>query len=126
MESIKNSYPNRYSTIKNRTWQAGTALGTILNEIAVDHNLTLITLESIFDITMPYIFQKAENDASLLYRLTSDRDLIIKFGNRKMGVISRDSEHTASGEVLEPLEVEYNEILNFKCATKTSQTFRQK
>ena len=112
-----------FSAIKNRTWQAGTALGTILNEIAENHSLTLITLESIFDIVMPYTFQKSESDASLLYRLTSDRDLVAKFGNNKMGIITRDSETTASGAILEPLEVEYNEILNFKCSEKTSQTF---
>ena len=112
-----------FSAIKSRTWQAGTKLGTILNEIAIDHNLTLVTLSSIADIVLPYVFQKAESDASLLYRLTSDRDLIIKFGNNKMGVIQRDSEQTASGATLEPLEIEYNEILNFKCAEKSFATF---
>ena len=112
-----------FSTRKSRTWKAGTKLGTILNEIAKNHGLTLITLESIFDIVMPYTFQKAESDASLLYRITSDRDLIAKFGNGRMGIITRDSETTASGENLEPLEIEYNEILNFKCTEKTHQTF---
>ena len=112
-----------FSTIKSRTWQAGKKLGEILEEIAIDHDLTLITLESIFNITMPYTFQKAESDASILYRLTSDRDLVIKFGGAKMGIIRHDSEHTASGEILLPLEIEYNEILSFKCTEKTSQTF---
>ena len=112
-----------FSTRKSRTWQAGTKLGEILNEIAENHGLTLVTLSSIFDIVMPYTFQKAESDASLLYRITSDRDLVAKFGSGKMGIIQRDSETTASGESLEPLEISYNEILNFKCTTKTSQTF---
>ena len=112
-----------FSAIKSRTWQAGTKLGAILNEIATNHNLTLITLQSISDIVMPYTFQKAESDASLLYRITSDRDLVIKFGNGNMGVVQRDAQTTASGEVLPPLQVEYSEILNFKCATRTSQTF---
>ena len=112
-----------FSTIKNRTWQAGTKLGEILNQIAIEHDLTLVTLSSIYDIVMPYIFQKAGSDASLLYRITSDRDLIIKFGNNKMGVVKRDSETTASGQALEPLELEYNEIINFKCTERTSETF---
>ena len=112
-----------FSTRKSRTWQAGIKLGEILNEIAENHGLTLVTLSSIFDIVMPYIFQKAESDASLLYRITSDRDLVAKFGNGKMGIVTRDSEATASGENLEPLEIEYNEILNFKCSERTSQTF---
>ena len=112
-----------FSTIKSRTWQAGTKFGTILNEIAEDHGLTLVTLKSTADIVMPYILQKSENDASLLYRLTSDRNLIIKFGGNKMGVIRHDSEATASGENLPPLEISYNEILNFKCTEKTHQTF---
>ena len=113
-----------FSAIKSRTWQAGTKLGAILDEIAVDHNLTLVTLPSIANIVMPYTIQKAESDASLLYRITSDRDLVIKFGSAKMGVIRRDAQTTASGQALEPLEIEYNEILgNFKCTTKTHQTF---
>ena len=112
-----------FATRKNNTWRAGTLLGEILNEIAEAHSLTLVTLESIFDIVMPYTFQKSESDASILYRITSDRDLIIKFGNGKMGVVKQDSETTASGENLEPLEVEYNEILNFKCAEKSYDTF---
>ena len=112
-----------FSAIKSRTWQAGTKLGAILNEIATNHNLTLITLQSISDIVMPYTLQKAESDASLLYRLTSDRDLTIKFGNNKMGVIQRDAATTASGQALEPLEIEYNEIINFKCAEKSFATF---
>ena len=113
-----------FSAIKSRTWQAGTTLGEILDEIAENHGLTLVTLKSIADIVMPYILQNAESDASILYRLTSNRDLIIKFGNNnKMGVIQRDFETTASGESLEPLTVEYKEILSFKCTTKTAQTF---
>ena len=113
-----------FSTIKSRTWQAGTKLGTILNEIASEHDLQLVTLSSIANIVMPYTFQKAESDASLLYRITSDRDLAIKFGNGNMGVVRRDAQTTASGQALEPLEIEYNEILgSFKCTTKTSQTF---
>ena len=112
-----------FSVVKNRTWQAGTKLGEILNQIAIEHDLALVTLSSIYDIVMPYIFQKAESDASLLYRITSDRDLIIKFGNNKMGVVKRDSETTASGQALEPLELEYNEIINFKCTERTSETF---
>ena len=112
-----------FSTRKNNTWRAGTLLGEILNDIAEAHSLTLVTLSSIFDIVMPYTFQKSESDASLLYRLTSDRDLIAKFGNQKMGIIQRDSESTASGENLEPLEISYNEILNFKCSEKTAHTF---
>ena len=113
-----------FSTIKSRTWQAGTKLGNILNEIAENHGLSLVTLKSISDIIMPYTFQKAESDASLLYRITSDRDLVIKFGKGRMGVIQRDAAQTASGENLPPLEIEYNEILgSFKCTTKTSQTF---
>ena len=113
-----------FSAIKSRTWQAGTKLGAILNEIASEHGLELITLKSISDIVMPYTVQKAENDASLLYRITSDRDLVIKFGKGRMGVIQRDAQTTASGEVLPPLEIEYNEILgSFKCTTKTAQTF---
>ena len=112
-----------FSARKSRTWQAGTKLGAILNEIAENHGLTLVTLSSIFDIVMPYTFQKAESDASLLYRITSDRDLVIKFGNRKIGVIQRDAETTASGQALETLEIRYNEIISFKCAEKTSETF---
>ena len=112
-----------FRAIKSRTWQAGTKLGAILDEIALDHNLTVITLPSISNIVMPYTFQKAESDASLLYRITSDRDLVIKFGNNKMGIIQRDSETTASGENLEPLEVEYKETLSFKCAEKSFATF---
>ena len=75
-----------FSTRKSRTWKAGTLLGEILNEIAENHGLTLITLEGIFDIVMPYIFQKAESDASLLYRITSDRDLIINLATKKWGL----------------------------------------
>ena len=112
-----------FSAIKSRTWQAGTKLGAILDEIALDHNLTLVTLPSIANILMPYTVQKAESDASLLYRITSDRDLVIKFGNNKMGIIQRDSETTASGASLEPLEVEYKETLSFKCAEKSFATF---
>ena len=112
-----------FSAIKSRTWQAGTTLGNILSEIASEHDLQLITLSSIANIVMPYTFQKAESDASLLYRITSDRDLIIKFGNNKMGIVKLDSEQTASGQALEPLTVEYNEILSFKCMEKTHQTF---
>ena len=112
-----------FSTRKNNTWNAGVKLGEILNHIAEAHSLTLVTLSSIFDIVMPYTFQKAESDASLLYRITSDRDLISKFGNRKMGIIQRDNETTASGASLEPLEIRYNEIISFKCVEKTSETY---
>ena len=112
-----------FSAIKSRTWQAGTTLGAILNEIATNHNLTLVTLSSIANIVMPYTVQKAESDASILYRLTADRDLVIKFGKGRMGVIQRDAATTASGEVLPPLEISYNETLNFKCTEKTAQTF---
>lgn len=109
---------------KNRTWRAGTKLGDILNQLAIDHRLTLITFESIYDMVMPYIFQKAETDSSLLYRLLTGRDLAAKFGEGKMGIAKFDSELTASGKPITPLEVRYNEVLgNFKYSERTPETF---
>lgn len=113
-----------WNTNRSRQWQAGTELGVILNRIATDHSLELITLASIYDIVMPYTFQKAESDASFLYRILSDRDLSAKFGNNKMGVIKLDSEQTASGQTLEPLEISYTDVAGtFQYKETTPETF---
>ena len=83
-----------------RVWQsfaeAGTTLGTIINEVCSDAGLTAKIDPSLASIEMPFTLQKGESDMAFLHSLTAFYDGIIKYHDTQVIIEKKDSGNIGS------------------------------
>ncbi|QIZ02639.1 late control gene D protein [Aeromonas phage AhyVDH1] len=84
---------------KTRTW-AATTLGAMAKKIAAEHGYGFACHPSLTSVKVPHTNQKAESDMNLLTRLCKKHKGLMKVGNDRLLITTKESNETASGKPL--------------------------
>ncbi len=101
-------------TQKTRSWEAGTTLQTLVNQIANEHGLEPAVGQSLRDLSLPHIDQVNESDINLLTRIAKDYDALVKPVAGKLVVTKRAESKSTRGQNLKPIPLQGSEITNWR------------
>lgn len=79
-------------TAKARTWEKGTTLGTIINDVVGDVGLSTLFSGELGNIMLPFTEKLRESDASFLHRIVSERDGIVKYRGNEVIIEKKDAQ----------------------------------
>lgn len=97
------------TTKTEKTWQEGTLLGEIINDITNPHGLTAMIDPKLESIVMPLTTNMNKSDAAFLDKLAKDRDAFVKYSDKTV-VFSKHSQ-----ESLGTLDLPFdNNVLDFE------------
>lgn len=95
---------------KKRSWPAGTKIGDLVKQVAVEHGLQSSVSKSLLEVALPHIDQIDESDMNLLSRIGREHDAIAKPGNGRLIMAKRGESLTASGKPMPELKVNLGEV----------------
>lgn len=90
---------------KTRSWDEGTTIGEIAEQIAGEHGMRSAVSASLTEIKLPHVDQLEESDINLLSRILREHDGIAKPGDGRIVVAKRGESLTASGKAMPVIDV---------------------
>lgn len=106
---------------KNRSWEKGTKLATLLDTIAKEHGMESGISASMAGIELPHFDQKEESDINFLLRVARKYDGIVKPAGGKLTITKRGEGLSASGEKLPTVTLTETEISDFRWSDKSRE-----
>ncbi len=106
---------------KNRTWEAGMKLGTLVDTIAKEHGMEASVSASMAGIELPHFDQKEESDINFLLRVVRKYDGIIKPAGGKLVVTKKGEAKAPNGEPLPRITITPPDILDFRWSDKSRE-----
>ncbi|WP_417842039.1 phage late control D family protein [Terasakiella sp.] len=101
------------TTQKSRSWDAGTALGAMVQKIAEEHGLKPAVADSLASVALPHVDQVNESDMALLTRLAKDYGAIAKPAGGNLVLAPRAQSKTVSGQALPVIELDRKDLTNY-------------
>lgn len=99
---------------KNRSWESGTKLKTMLETIAKEHEMEAAISASMAGITLPHFDQKEESDINFLMRIVRKFDGIVKPAGGYLTITKRGEGLSASGAELPRLTIRRDDVKSFR------------
>lgn len=109
-------------TQKNRSWEKGTKLATLLDTIAKEHGMESAISASMAGIELPHFDQKEESDINFLLRVARKYDGIVKPAGGKLTITKRGEGVSASGEPLPTVTLTRTDIVDFRWSDKSRES----
>lgn len=87
-------------TQKTRSFEDGTTIGELVEQLAGEHGLQAAIAEDLAEIEPPHVDQLNESDISLLTRIAANYGAVVKPAGGRLAVVKRGAGQSVSGTAL--------------------------
>lgn len=108
-------------TQKNRSWEKGTKLATMLKTLAKEHGMESAISASMAWIELPHFDQKEESDINFLLRVVRKYDGIVKPAGGYLTITKRGEGLSATGAKLPTVTLGRTEIVDFRWSSQSRE-----